>query len=87
MCWLLDHEKRECKQLKTTLDLLANKNKCNDDNDDDDDWITGQAKLVEQQRKIFEINAMVKALEEFNNNIEQLKKVLKILIYYLNLVY
>lgn len=44
-------------------------------NDDDDDWITGQAKLVEQQHKVFEISKMLKSLEEFNNNIEKIKKV------------
>jgi len=44
-------------------------------NDDDDDWITGQAKLAEQQHKVYEINKMLKSLEEFNNNIEKIKKV------------
>jgi len=44
-------------------------------NDDDDDWITGQAKLVEQQHKVFEISKMLKSLEEFNDNIEKIKKV------------
>lgn len=60
-------------------------------NDDDDDWITGQAKLVEQQHKVFEIGKILKSLEEFNNNIEKIKKVcilcfyffVKFLIYYL----
>jgi len=50
-------------------------------NDDDDDWIAGQAKLVEQQHKVFEISKMLKSLEEFNNNIEKMKKV-SILCFY-----
>lgn len=75
MRWLLDHEEREQRQLKKTLEKLAKENELNND---DDDWINGQAKLLEQQRKIHEINLMMKSLEEFNNNIEQIKKVLNI---------
>jgi len=56
------------------LELLNVKNE-ETNNDDDDDWITGQAKLAEQQRKVYEINKMLKSLEEFNNNIEKIKKV------------
>ncbi|CAI6357961.1 unnamed protein product [Macrosiphum euphorbiae] len=73
--WLLDHENREWNQLKMALESLTMKNgETNNDDDDDDDWITGQAKLVEQQRKVYEINKMLKSLEEFNNNIEKIKK-------------
>jgi len=71
--WLLDHENREWNQLKLALESLTMKNE--QTNDDDDDWIAGQAKLVEQQRKVYEINKMLKSLEEFNNNIEKIKKV------------
>jgi hypothetical protein len=78
VCWLFDHEKRELNQLKKTLELFT-KNIEGFDDDDDDDWIVGQSKLVEQQRKVYEINALLKSLEEFNNNIEQIKKVLNIL--------
>lgn len=63
-------------QLKKTLELFT-KN-IEDFDDDDDDWIVGQSKLVEQQRKVYEINVLLKSLEEFNNNIEQIKKVLNI---------
>jgi len=74
--WLLDHENREWNQLKLALESLTMKNgETNNDDDDDDDWIAGQAKLVEQQRKVYEINKMLKSLEEFNNNIEKIKKV------------
>lgn len=72
--WLLDHENREWNQLKQALESLNMKNE-ETNNDDDDDWIAGQAKLVEQQRKVYEINKMLKSLEEFNNNIEKIKKV------------
>lgn len=72
MRWLLDHEEREQRQLKKTLEKLAKENELLND---DDDWINGQAKLLEQQRKVHEINLMMKSLEEFNNNIEQIKKV------------
>lgn len=72
MRWLLDHEERERTQLKKTLEKLTKKNELDDD---DDDWINGQAKLIEQQRKVHEINLMMKSLEEFNSNIEQIKKV------------
>lgn len=72
MRWLLDHEEREQRQLKKTLEKLAKENVLDND---DDDWINGQAKLLEQQRKIHEINLMMKSLEEFYNNIEQIKKV------------
>jgi len=71
--WLLDHEKRELRQLKATLAMIS---KINDEyNNDDDDWILGQAKVIEQQRKIYEINLKIQSLEEFNNNIIQMKKV------------
>lgn len=43
--------------------------------DDDDDWIVGQAKVAEQECKVHQINLMIKTLEEFNNNIDQIKKV------------
>lgn len=69
---MLDHEKREWKQLQKKLDSLVKKT---EEIDDDDDWISGQAKLAEQQRKVHELSLMVKAIEEFNNNIEQFKKV------------
>jgi len=72
--WLLDHENREWNQLKLALESLDIK-KGETNNDDDDDWIAGQAKLVEKQRKVYEINKMLKSLEEFNNNIERIKKV------------
>lgn len=72
MHWLLDHEKREYRQFKTTLESLTKKN---EELNDDDNWMIEQAKLAEQQRKIYEINLMVKSLEEFNSNIEQIKKV------------
>jgi len=73
--WLLDHENREWNQLKRALELLAMKNGETNNDDDDDDWIAGQAKLAEQQRKVYEINNMLKSLEDFNNNIEKIKKV------------
>lgn len=60
------------RQLQTTLDFLA---KSKEELSNDDDWIVGQAKLVEQQHKVYETNLMIKALEEFNFNIEQIKKV------------
>ncbi|VVC37628.1 Helicase-like, DEXD box c2 type,DEAD2,P-loop containing nucleoside triphosphate hydrolase,Helicase [Cinara cedri] len=69
--WLFDHEKRELRQLQLTLDFLAKKK---EELSNDDDWIVGQAKLLEQQHKVNEINLMIKALEEFNVNIEQIKK-------------
>lgn len=72
MCWLLDHESRELRQLKSTLESLTKKN---EGFENDDDWIVGQAKLAEQQRKIDKINLMLESLEQFNNNIEQIKKV------------
>lgn len=72
MHWLLDHEKREYRQLKTTLESLSKKN---EESNDDDDWIIEQAKMAEQQRKVHELNLMVKSLEEFNSNIERIKKV------------
>lgn len=72
MHWLLDHEKREYRQLKTTLESLTKKN---EELNNDDNWIIEQAKMAETQRKIYEINLMVKSLEEFNSNIEQIKKV------------
>ncbi|XP_050438431.1 ATP-dependent DNA helicase DDX11 [Adelges cooleyi] len=78
--WLYDNEERELRQLKMTLDSLAVKNgsknagdKDDDDDDDDDDWITGQARLVKKQQQVYEISTMLKALEEFNYNIEQIK--------------
>lgn len=77
MCWLLDHENRELRQLKSTLESLIKKNEGFDNGDDD--WIVGQAKLAEQQHKIYEINLMLKSLEQFNSNIEEIKKVLNIL--------
>lgn len=70
--WLLDHEKRELRQLKATLAMISKKN---DEYNNDDDWILGQAKVIEQQRKIYEINLKIQSLEEFNNNIIQMKKV------------
>lgn len=74
--WLLDHENREWNQLKLALQSLTMKNgETNNDDEDDDDWIAGQAKLVEQQRKVYEINKMLNSLEEFNKNIEKIKKV------------
>lgn len=73
--WLLDHENREWRQLKLALESLTKTNKETNNDDDDDDWIVGQAKLVEQQRKVHELNKMLKSLEEFNSNIEQIKKV------------
>lgn len=60
-----------------TLDLLA---KTKEELSNDDDWIVGQAKLLEQQHKIYETNLMIKALEEFNDNIEKIKNVFIILI-------
>lgn len=79
VCWLFDHEKRELKQLQTTLDLLAKKK---EELSNDDDWIVGQAKLVEQHHKVYEINLMIKALEDFNVNIEHIKKVFNIYCIY-----
>lgn len=76
MRWLLDHENRELNQLKTTIESLANGNEVLDG--DDDDWIAGQAKLVEKQQKVHELNLMVKSIENFNHDIERIKKVLKI---------
>lgn len=76
MRWLLDHENRELNQLKTTIESLANGNEVLDG--DDDDWIAGQAKLAEKQQKVHELNLMVKSIENFNHDIERIKKVLKI---------
>lgn len=72
MRWLFDHEERERRQLKVTLEKLAKETEFDND---DDDWIVGQAKLIEQQRKVDEINLMMKSLEEFYDKIEQIKKV------------
>lgn len=76
MSWLLDHEKRELRQFKLSLESHTNKKKELDNNDCD--WLNEQSKLADQERKVHEISLMVKSLEEFNNNIEQLKKVLYI---------
>jgi len=62
-------------QLKTTIESLTNKN---EQYDDDDDWLAEQAKLAEKQRKVYELNLMVKSIENFNYNIEQIAKVLNI---------
>lgn len=72
MHWLLDHEKREYRQLKTTLESLTKKN---EELKDDDNWIIEQAKLAEQQQKVYKINLMIKSIEDFNSNIERIKKV------------
>lgn len=82
--WLLDHEKREYNQLKTTLESLTKNIEGFDA--DGDDWIARQSKLAEQQRKVHEISVLFKSLEEFNNNIEQIKKVLNIIIIILKII-
>lgn len=80
MFWLLDHEKRELRQLELTLETLANKNK---ELEDDDDWIVGQSKLADQERKVYEINLIIKLMENFKNNIEEIKKVQSFKIIYI----
>lgn len=59
--------------MKETLKIIFEKK--DEFNNDEDDWIVGQARVIEQQRKIYEINLKIQSLEEFNNNIIQLKKV------------
>lgn len=77
MRWLFDNEERELRQLKNTLLSLEKKKQANGENDfdDDDDWITGQAKLAEKNQKIYEISMLLKSLEEFHNNIGELREV------------
>ncbi|XP_050526879.1 putative ATP-dependent RNA helicase DDX11-like protein 8 isoform X2 [Daktulosphaira vitifoliae] len=75
--WLFDNEQRELRQLRSTLLSLEKKKEDSGENDDDedDDWITGQAKLAEKNQKIYEISLVLKSLEEYNNNIEELKEI------------
>ena len=70
--WLLDHEEREHRQLRTSINELDAK-KSNDDNGDDYDWLNQQAEQVKitQQRQL--LQQQLNKIQRKDEKLEQLR--------------